>query len=355
MANATGSHSLSWFTKRAVIVALIALVTGSAAYFIWVVGQGLLIAFAAVLFAVMLDGIAGLIMRFIRIHRLPAVACAVVLIGTVVIGGISVGGARVAGQAPQLGQTLQKEMNQLQGKLSAEGLNPETLLGGSSGEPFSLGQSVIQHVSHYISVPIDIVTDLVIIVVAGVYFAARPGFYLESMTRIFPPSKRKRIGELNAELGNALRRWLAGRFLAMLVIGIMITIGLALMGVRLAFLLGFIAGMLTFVPYLGAVISAIPAILVALLQGPLTALYVVGLFLAAHILEGYILVPWIQERQVSMAPAYLILAQLLGGLIAGVLGVLLATPMAVSITIAVQMLYLQDVLGEHVHILGERG
>lgn len=70
-------------------------------------------------------------------------------------------------------------------------------------------------------------------------------------------------------------------------------------------MLGFIAGMLTGIPYLGAVISAI---LVALLQGPLTALYVVGLFLAAHILEGYILGPWIQKHQVSMAPAFLILA-----------------------------------------------
>jgi len=354
MANVSGSHSLSWFSKRVAIVALFALVTGSAAYFIWVVGQGLLIAFAAVLFAVMLDGIAGLITRFTHMHRMGAVACAVVLVGTVIIGGISVGGARVAGQAPQLGHTLQKEMNQLQGKLKSEGINPDDLLGGSSGKHFSLGQSVFSHFSNFISVPVDIVTDLVIIVVAGIYFAARPGFYLESMTRIIPPSRRGRIRELNAELGNALRRWLAGRFIAMLVIGIMITIGLALMGVRLAFLLGFIAGILTFVPYLGAVISAIPAILVALLQGPLTALYVVGLFLAAHILEGYILVPWIQERQVSMAPAYLILAQLLGGLIAGVLGVLLATPMAVSITIAIQMLYLQDVLGEQVHILGER-
>lgn len=354
MTNSHDKGSISDFSKRAAIVAFFALLAGSAAYFVWIVGHGILVAFAAALFAVMLDGLARLITRVARLPRAWSVGCAALLVGFVLIGGISLGGARVAQQAPQLSQTLQKELNQLQHKLKQEGFHPSKVLGNGSDKSFSLGKQVFSHFSNFIAVPLGIVTDLVIVMVAGLYFAVRPRFYLDSAVRIFPPQKRKRIHEVIYEVGHALRRWLAGRFIAMLVIGILITIGLAVMGVKLAFLLGFIAGILTFVPYLGAVISAIPAILVALLHGPLTAVYVAGLFLAAHILEGYILIPWIQERQVSMAPAYLILAQLLGGLIAGALGVLLATPMAVSITIAIQMLYLQDVLGEQVHILGEK-
>ncbi len=354
MPNASDRSTLAGFSKRAVIVAIIALLAGSAAYFFWVVGHGILVAFAAMLFAILLDGIGRIITRFIPMPRTLAILTSVAIIGVVLLGGFTAGGTRVVEQAPQLQQTIQKELNQLQHFLKEKGINTGQLLGSGSSASSSMGKMAISKITHYASVPIGIVADLVVIIVAGVYFAARPRTYLNSVVRLFPPAKQSRMREVFFGIGFAMRRWFAGRILAMIVIGVLVTVGLLLMGVQLAFLLGFIAGVLTFVPYLGAVVSAIPAILVGLLQGPLTALYVALLFLVAHILEGYILIPFIQERQVSMAPGYLILAQLLGGLIAGVMGVLLATPIAVTITIAVQTLYLEDVLGEKVHILGQK-
>lgn len=355
MTNSSADGSLGGFAKRAVIIAGIAVLTVLFVYFLWMVGRGLLVAFASILFAVLLSGTAGLITRFTHVPKPWSLIGAVVLIAVIVFGGFSLGGARVVQQGPQLSQAVKKELNVIQKEIHKAGIDPSKLFSSNSRGSSSLAKNVLSYLGDFIAVPVGIVADLVVIVVAGIYFAARPRFYLDSLLKLFPADRRRRMNEVLSELDTVLKRWLAGRVLAMIVVGFIVMIGLAIMGVKLAFLLGFIAGILTFIPYLGAVISAIPAILVAILQGPLTALYVALLFLAAHILEGYILIPLIQERQVSMSPAYLILAQLLGGLAAGPMGVLLATPIAVSITIIIKMLYLQDVLGESVHFPGEQG
>ena len=94
---------------------------------------------------------------------------------------------------------------------------------------------------------------------------------------------------------------------------IMAVTGLSLLGVHLPFLLGLIAGALTFIPYLGTLISLAPAVLMGLLQSPMVAFYVVVLFLGAHLLEGYIISPLIQKKVVDISPGWLILSQLLGG------------------------------------------
>ncbi len=147
------------------------------------------------------------------------------------------------------------------------------------------------------------------------------------------------------------RAWAAGTARAK-VVGAITIMGMLLLNVRLALLLGFMAGALTFIPYLGSILSLIPAVLIALLNGPATALYVAVLYLGAHITEGYILTPLIQGEVVHLAPGWLIMAQLFGYLLAGVFGMATATPVAVVLTIVVQMLYLQDVLGDHVRLLG---
>lgn len=354
-----GNDSLGYFTKRVAVVAVITLATLATAVFLQQVGEGLLIIFAAILLAVLLDGAARLLTRFLRLRRIWALPLAIVLIVSLLGGGFALGGAGIASQGPQLKQAIQKEFHTLQKKLHAKGLYPSQWVGsGESGSgsstASSLGKSLVSHFGELVSVPLTIATDLVVIVVVGVYFAANPQFYLRVVARLFPPGKQERILEVAAVLGNALRRWFVGRLLAMLVVGVLVTIGLALFGVKLAFLLGFIAGIFTFVPYLGAVISAIPAVLVGLLQGPLTAVFVIILFLGAHIIEGYVLIPLIQERQVQMAPGYLVVSQFLGGLAAGALGILLATPFIVALTIMVQMFYLQDVLHEKIRVLGNR-
>lgn len=321
--------------------------------FFWYVSHGVLVMFAAVVFAVVLDGLTGLLRHYARLPRGLALALTIVVIGAGVGALFWTSGVRVANQGPELRQSLEQSIGQLRDLLHQMGVNPQVL--GSSTEG-GLVQGAITYLltsQASISETVSFATDLLVIVVAGIYFAVSPRFYTETVMKLFPLARRNRLREVQAALANALRRWVAGRFTAMLAVGVMTTIGLLLLDVRLALLLGFIAGALTFIPYLGTVISLIPATLIGLLNGPATALYVMVLYLGAHLVEGYLLTPLIQEEAVHIPPSWLIMAQLFGLLLAGVFGMAMATPVAVVVTIAVQMLYVQDVLGDHVRLLGK--
>ncbi|HEV7822585.1 MAG TPA: AI-2E family transporter, partial [Burkholderiales bacterium] len=123
-------------------------------------------------------------------------------------------------------------------------------------------------------------------------------------------------------------------------------VGLALLGVPLAFALGLITALLEFVPYVGPITSGILAMLVAFSDSTQLGLYVLVLYLFIHAIEGYVLSPLIQERAVYLPPAVLLLAQVILGVLAGLPGVMLATPLAATLLVMVRMLYIEDVLGQ---------
>jgi predicted PurR-regulated permease PerM len=138
----------------------------------------------------------------------------------------------------------------------------------------------------------------------------------------------------------------------MILVTVVTASGLALLGIPLALTLGVIAGLLEFIPNVGPIVAAIPAVLIAFLSGPQTALYVMIFFLAIQQLESYILTPLVQRRAVSLEPALIITAQLAFATTVGALGMLLATPLAAGLLVAVKMLYVEDVLGDRVEVEG---
>lgn len=332
----------------------LALLTALLAGLFWFTGHGILVVFSAAVVAVVLDGLAGLVCRYTRLPRALALTLTVIAITLGLAALFWTAGTRMAAQAPALRSSLQQSVGELENRLRDAGVNLRILTGpeGSGG----LVQGAVTRLlasEAPVAATLRFVGDLVVIVVAGIYFAVRPSIYTETLIKLFPIGRRDRLREVMRELANALRRWMAGRLVAMLAVGIMTTVGMLLLNVRLALSLGFIAGALTFIPYLGVIISLIPALLIALLTGTAVALYVVLLFFGAHLLEGYLLTPLIQKEAVHMAPGWLIVAQVFGFLLAGVFGMAMATPAAVVVTIVVQMLYVQDVLGDHVRVLGD--
>lgn len=342
------------FVQRSAIVAGIVLLALGLALFLWSVSQGLLVIFSAILFAVMLNGLAGLLSRYAHLHQRWALALTVTVLVLLVIGVFMLSGTRVVNEAPQLDHGLHQSIEQINQELKNMGLSPQAMgLEEGGVNPFKGGAKLFARMNGYISTSIELSTDALVILIAGIYFAVSPQLYIRTAALLWPPQKRQRFHEVAKEVGNALWRWLLGRFASMLSVGVMAMLGLSLLGVHLAFLLGFIAGALTFIPYLGTIISLVPAVLMGLLQSPMTAVYVLLLFLGAHLLEGYILTPLIQEKTVHLAPGWLIVAQLLGGLAAGVFGIVIAAPVMVVVTIVVQMLYIEDILGDKVRLLGE--
>jgi predicted PurR-regulated permease PerM len=151
-----------------------------------------------------------------------------------------------------------------------------------------------------------------------------------------------------AQLGHTLRWWLVGRIAGMIVVGFLTWIGLLLLGVPLSFTLATLAAILDFVPNIGPIIAAVPAVLVGLTESPMTGLYVALLYFAIQTLEGTLMTPLIEQRTVSLAPVLLLSAQLIMGVLFGVLGLLLATPFLVVLVIIIQRLYIEDVLGDSV-------
>lgn len=192
----------------------------------------------------------------------------------------------------------------------------------------------------------EAVAGVVISIVIGIYAAFDPDVYHGRLLHLAPPSRRQRAREVIDRTTVTLMRWIIGRIVLMVFVGVLTCLGLWLAGVPLAFALGFLAGVMTFVPYLGLLISIVPALLVALTRSPWEVIWVLVVFAIAHGLERYLLSPLVARRTVEFSPAFTISVQIFFGAVWGVLGFAFATPMAVVATILVEMLYVEDVLGD---------
>lgn len=190
------------------------------------------------------------------------------------------------------------------------------------------------------------VVNVVFIFFVGLYLAANPSPYLHGTVRLFPPRLRSRAAEVLQRIGETLWRWLLGRIATMTITGAGTGIGLALLGLPLAFTLGVLTGLLTFIPNIGTIIALAMAMLVALPQGFTMVLGVVGVFVGFQMIESYIITPAIQQRQVQVPPALLITFQLLMAVLTGFLGVIVATPLLAIGLVLVNAVYIRDILGD---------
>lgn len=202
---------------------------------------------------------------------------------------------------------------------------------------------------------LDVLSTVVVVLFTGIFFAINPRLYTGALTLIVTREREERVEEALGATGVALWKWLKGRLVSMFVVGVIITVGLMLIGVPLALILGLIAALFDFVPYIGPIAAFIPAFLLAFAEGPQTALFTTLLYVVVQQLEGNLVTPLIQQWQVSLPPAVVILSIVAFGLVFGVPGVILATPLAVVVMVLGGMLYVEDVLGKKVVIPGRDG
>lgn len=182
----------------------------------------------------------------------------------------------------------------------------------------------------------------VVILVVGLYGALYARGYAERLLDMVPGRHRRRVAEVSEAVIYTLRWWMIGQLIPMVVLGVATTLGLWLLHVPMALVLGFVTGAMIFVPYVGAWAAYIPTALVALTKGPHTLIYVTVLYIVIHLIEGYILTPLVQKRAVLLPPVMTILTQLFMWKVAGLLGVALATPIAAAILVLVKTLYLGE-------------
>lgn len=346
--------STSAFAYRVLIaVGLTALVV-LLIYFLGLLLHVFMLVFAAILAAVIVDGLTRMIQRHTPISRNWSLTTAFVLI--LLLCGAIVGliWPQATDQIPQLAQQLPSAIQQLRAQFPWAEQFGQQAADQASGNGAGMGQEMLSRALGIFSTALGAISSLFIILLLATYLVANPSVYISHLLQLLPHRRRARVEQMFRIQGKALQLWLLGRLVSMLFVGVITAIGLLLLDVPMAMTLGLIAGVATFIPYLGPIIGAIPAVLVAFLEGPQTALYVVMLYFLVESVESSLIYPLAQRHVVHIPPAYTVIIQIGGGVIGGIPAVILATPLAVVSAVAIQMLYIEDVLGESVEVLGDQ-
>lgn len=326
------------FVRRALIVIALA----AAALLLWQLRFVVVLLFGAVLIATVFRAIADPLHNRLKVPEQFAVLLSVLVVAAVIAAVVWAIGAQVATQSQTLADTLPRAAQLLDERLAGLGLGQplEHLLRGAQATDGIIGSDIKTFVS---SVSLSVASFLIVFF-GGIFLAAQPRLYGIGTIKLIPPGRRRLVAEAMEESDRALRLWLKGQLWAMILIFLMTWGGLWTLGVPSALVLALISGVLEFIPFAGAIASSVPAIMIALVVSPQLALWVAALYVIVHHVEAYVIQPVIQQYAVEI-PAVITLFSLLAfGLLFGILGVLLAAPMAVVSYVLVKRLYVIEAL-----------
>lgn len=167
---------------------------------------------------------------------------------------------------------------------------------------------------------------------------------MHGLILLVAPSLRERAEEVLQATGATLHNWLSAQLSAMTVVGVLTGLGLWIAGIPLAIALGLIAGLLAFIPNIGPIIAIAPALLLAFPEGQSTLIAVLAIYFGVQALENYVVTPLIQQEKVALPPAFVIAVQLLFGVLFGITGLALATPIAAALMTIIGLVYVNDYL-----------
>ena len=286
----------------------------------------LLVIFAGLLFGVFFGGGGDWLAGHIGFARGWGIALFALLIVLALAGASLAFAPAIAEQFDRLVQEIPSAIESLRSRLQEYAWGEALLRQATPGALISNGGQMSAATA--VTTTFGALGNFVLMVFIGLYVALDPETYRKGLVSIFAPSLRSSGEEMLRKATDTLRNWLVAQLMAMAVVGVLTWLGLWLVGVPLAPILGLIAALFAFVPNIGPILAAVPAVLLALSDGPTTALQVVAVYVAVQALESYAITPLIQQERVSLPPALIISMQLLMGVLFGVLGLALATPMA---------------------------
>jgi putative permease len=289
-----------------------------------VLSDPLLVIFGGMVFAALIDGGARLLGRVLPIGRGWRVA--IVLIFAVMfflwLGWF--GGNQIASQAAALPATIQSQLQRGLHFLQRHGI----LIHPPSAETiFQQALGGIGQVSRVVGGLLGGLATILLILVLGIYISLEPKLYQRGVAWMLPRNERDDFEDTANLMAHALRRLLAGRLLGMMVEGVGTWILLQLYGVPMAALLGIITALLVFLPNIGAPISGAIMIMVGFSGGTHMGIYAIIVYLVIQTVDGYVIVPMIARRAADLPPALVLGAQLIMGVLFGIIGLALADPM----------------------------
>ena len=194
---------------------------------------------------------------------------------------------------------------------------------------------------------------VLIIIFLSIYIGAEPTLYRAGLMHLFPRRARPRAEEVLAAMAVALRKWLVTQLIAMAVIGGVTTIALLILRVKAAFALGLLAGLFEFIPTVGPILSAVPAVAMGFLDAPEKAMIIVVVYFGIQFLENHILIPLLMRGGVDLPPALTVITQALMALVFGFIGLMVAVPLLAAVMVPIKMLYVEDVVGDRLDVLDD--
>lgn len=319
-------------------------------WFAWNFATTLFLIFAGMLLGVGLNTMTQLLGRFIPIPQALRLALVCLTLAVVLSGVLVLGGATIAKQATVLSQTIKSQLTTVKAFLEKNGIDTSYFeLGQTEAAPTdaaatpaapapthnlpsastlaSSGGAIVSQTLKILLGAVSAVSNFFIVLFLGLAFAAQPAVYRAGLIYIAPARYRSHVVAVVDRIGFTLERWLLAQLLTMLAVFAVTWIGLAVIGIPSSFILGIQAGLLAFIPTVGALIGGLIVVLASLAAGWVAALSAFILFLGVHALESYVLTPIIQRQALDIPPATLFAFQILLGVVFGIWGLALALPL----------------------------
>lgn len=335
-------HGLGQLAARLLLVGLFIVVF----IVLWRLRDIFAIAFGAMVLGVGFRGMADALSRRTRLPAGICLAASIVICLGTVVAAVEVFGAAMAAQYGDLLTKLPQSVGSLSGELRRWPLGDLLLSEGRTALRAGVNDFAPRFIARAIGLGGQGFTYALIMIASGVFLAIDPLRYRKGFLRLVPRPRRARAAEVLEDLSTTLRRWLMGRIVVMVAVGVLSSLGLWALGIDAPFALGLTGAVLTFIPLLGSIAAALPGMLIGFLQAPIKAVEVGLVFWFVHFIEGTFITPYVQDETVDVPPVISVFATVIFGLLFGPVGVILTGPFTVALMVLVERLYIEDVLGE---------
>ena len=320
--------------------------------FAWYYAAALFLIFAGILLGVMLNALTDLLGRIVKFPHWLRLAVICLLLAGLFSGVVFLGGATIARQATALSNTIKSQLVNVKAFLEKNGVDTSYLdLGNaapaasappaasetpgatvqhnlpSASTIASSGGAIVSQTFKLILGTVGAVGNFFIVLFLGLCFAAQPSIYRKGLVWMAPAKYRGSTAVVVERISATLGRWLIAQIITMTAVFVVTWIGLSIIGIQSSFILGIQAGLLTFIPTIGALLGGLIVVLASLASGWVAAASALVLFLGIHALESYILTPILQRQALEIPAGTLFAFQILLGEVFGVWGLALALPL----------------------------
>lgn len=253
-------------------------------------------------------------------------------------------GPSITSQVREMSDTLPRSLNNLKEEITGTPMGQELFdeLPTEMDEIMNNREEIISRIVGSFSSTIGAIANFFIIIVTGIFLASTPAIYTKGFIRLFPVDFRPRLREVMNKVHTTLSLWMMAKLLSMLVVGVLTAIGLEILGMPLPYALALIAALFSFIPNIGPYLALAPAVLIGLMEGGNMFIYVLILYFGIQIVESYLITPLIEKKMVHLPPALTLFWMVLLGILTGILGLILATPILAALIVIVNELYVKD-------------